>query len=188
MPHWLEPLNLYRPHTWSLPRSSTFSNHITISYTSQLTTHGTYIPSIYSLRMQSQHSNPARIHNNTTSKFIPRYHYDKETTSRWDSQILFSYVFKAVSHIAKHSTDPPPQHWFSFALKRTSLYEQLLQVCLSIIHPRVLSLSQVKFSLCSIQTPKQFSPPQHLSTPTTGNITTLLPIPTNKEPTYLISY
>ena len=46
------------------------------------------------------------------------------------------------------------QHWFSFVLKIIGLNVQLLQVCLSIIHPRILSFSQVKFSLCSIQTPK----------------------------------
>ena len=46
------------------------------------------------------------------------------------------------------------QHWFSFILKIIGLNVQLLQVCLSIIHPRILSFSQVKVSLCSIQTPK----------------------------------
>ena len=73
------------PHL-SLTQRSTSSNHITISHTSQLTTHATYISSIYGVRMPPQHSKPARIHNNTISKFIPRHHYDKETsTFRWDS-------------------------------------------------------------------------------------------------------
>ena len=68
------------------PTRFTFSNHIPISHMSQLTTHATHIPSIYGVRMPSQHSEPARIHNNTISKFIPRHHYDKETsTFRWDS-------------------------------------------------------------------------------------------------------
>ena len=63
-----------------------FPNHIPISHTPQLTTHATYIPSIYGVRMPSQHSKPARIHNNTIFKFILRHHYDKEiSTFRWDS-------------------------------------------------------------------------------------------------------
>ena len=63
-----------------------FSNHITISHTSQLTTHATYIPSIYGVRMPSWHSKPTCIHNNTISKFIPQHHYDKVTSVfRWDS-------------------------------------------------------------------------------------------------------
>ena len=63
------------------PTRFTFSNHIPISHMSQLTTHATHIPSIYGVRMPSQHSEPARIHNNTISKFIPRHHYDKETST-----------------------------------------------------------------------------------------------------------
>ena len=82
------------PHL-SLTHGSTSSNHITISHTSQLTTHATYISSIYGARMPPQHLKPARIHNNTISKFILWHHYDKETsTFRWDSWILFSYVFQ----------------------------------------------------------------------------------------------
>ena len=63
------------------PYGSTFSNHIPISHTSQLTTHATYISSIYGVRMPSQHSKPAHIYNNTISKIIPRHHYDKETST-----------------------------------------------------------------------------------------------------------
>ena len=68
------------------PRFHFFRSH-PISHTmSQLTTRATYISSIYGVRMPPQHSKPARIHNNTISKFILRHHYDKETsTFRWDS-------------------------------------------------------------------------------------------------------
>ena len=52
-----------------------------ISHTSQLTTRATYISSIYGVRMPPQHSKPARILNNTISKFILRHHYDKETST-----------------------------------------------------------------------------------------------------------
>ena len=38
---------------------------------------------------------------------------------------------------------------------------------------------------CPIQILKHFSFQQHLPTPTTNNITILLPIPNGKEPTYL---
>ena len=86
IPHWLEPLYLYFPHTWSLPHGSIFSNHIPISHTSQLTTHTTYNPSTYGVRMPSQHLKSTRIHSNTISKLIPWHHYDKETSAfRWDS-------------------------------------------------------------------------------------------------------
>ena len=52
-----------------------------ISHTSQFNTHATYISSIYGLRMPTQHSKAACIHNNTISRFIPRHHYDKETST-----------------------------------------------------------------------------------------------------------
>ena len=68
------------PHLVTPPRFHFFQSHA-ISHTSQLTTHATYISSIYSVRMPPQHSKPARIHNNTISKFIPRHHYDKETST-----------------------------------------------------------------------------------------------------------
>ena len=68
-------------------------------------------------------------------------------------QDLENMVFRAVTAQALS------QHWFSFILKIIGLNVQLLQVCLSIIHPRILSFSQVKVSLCSIQTPKKFKPP-----------------------------
>ena len=62
---------------------------------------------------------------------------------------------------------------------------QLQQVFLFIINLRILSFSQVGFSLCPIQILKHLNLPQHLPTPTTNNITILLPIPTGKEATYL---
>ena len=76
-------------------------------------------------------------------------------------------------------------HWFSFVLTTASLYVHLRQVFLFVINLRILSFCQVRFSLCPIQILKDLSPPQHLLTPTTNNITILLPIPTGKEPTYL---
>ena len=73
------------PHLVPPPRFHFFQSH-PISHTSQLTTHATYISSNYGVRMPPQHSKPARIHNNTISKFISWHHYDKETsTFRWDS-------------------------------------------------------------------------------------------------------
>ena len=71
----IPPLHLVPP-----PRFHFFQSH-PISHTSQLTTRATYISSIYGVRMPPQHSKPARIHNNTISKFIPRHHYDKETST-----------------------------------------------------------------------------------------------------------
>ena len=69
------------PHLVPPPRFHFFQSH-PISHTmSQLTTRATYISSIYGVRMPPQHSKPARIHNNTISKFIPRHHYDKETST-----------------------------------------------------------------------------------------------------------
>ena len=76
-------------------------------------------------------------------------------------------------------------HWFSFVLTTTSFYVHLRQVFLFIINLRILSFSQVRFSLCPIQILKPFSLPQHLLTPIINNITILLAIPTGKEPTYL---
>ena len=46
------------PHLVSPPRFHFFQSHA-ISHTSQLTTHATYISSIYGVRMPSQHSKPA---------------------------------------------------------------------------------------------------------------------------------
>ena len=43
--------------------------------------HATHIPSIYGIQMPPQHSKPTCIHSNTISKFIPRHHYDKETSA-----------------------------------------------------------------------------------------------------------
>ena len=68
------------PCTWFLLHGSIFSNHIQY-HTSQLTTRATYISSIYGVRMLPQHSKPAYIHNSTISKFIPRRHCDKETST-----------------------------------------------------------------------------------------------------------
>ena len=48
---------------------------------------------------------------------------------------FFLMFFKTVSHIAKHRHS---QRWFSFVVKRPNWYIQLLQVCLSIIHQRIL--------------------------------------------------
>ena len=48
-------------------------------------------------------------------------------------QDLENMVFRAVTAQALS------QHWFSFILKIIGLNVQLLQVCLSIIHPRILS-------------------------------------------------
>ena len=62
------------------PRFHFFQSH-PISHTSQLTTRATYISSIYGVRMLPQHSKPAYIHNSTISKFIPRRHCDKETST-----------------------------------------------------------------------------------------------------------
>ena len=70
------------PHLVPPPRFHFFQSH-PISHTSQLTTRSSYIYSIYGARMSPQHSKPARIHNNTISKFIPRHHYNKETSTFW---------------------------------------------------------------------------------------------------------
>ena len=158
---------------------------------SQLTTHATFIFSIYGIRTPSQLSKPTRIHSNTISKFIPRHHHDRNISAfRWDSERrFFLYFFKTVLHIDKYSTNKyyfiPSQHWFSFVLTRTSLYVQLQQIFLFIINLRILSFSQARFIFCPIQTLKHFSLPQHLPTPTTNNTTILLLIPTGKEPTYV---
>ena len=102
---------------------------------------------------------------------------------------VFSYVFSRqyCIWIKQHRQILffPLPDWFLFVLTRTSLYIQLQQVFLFIINLRILSFSQVRFSLCPIQILKHFSLPQHLPTPTTNNITILLPIPTGKEPAYL---
>ena len=72
-------------HLVPSPRFHFFQSH-PISHTPQLTTHATYICSIYGVRMLPQNSKPALIHNNTISKFIPRHHPDKETSRfRWYS-------------------------------------------------------------------------------------------------------
>ena len=52
-----------------------------ISHMSQLTTHATYIPSIYGIPMPSQHLKSTRIHSYTIFKFIPRHQYDRETSA-----------------------------------------------------------------------------------------------------------
>ena len=73
------------PHLAPPPRFHFLQSH-PISHTWQFTTHATYISPIYGVRMPTPHSKPAHIHNNTISKFIPRHHYDKETSIfRWDS-------------------------------------------------------------------------------------------------------
>ena len=46
---------------------------------------------------------------------------------------------------------------------------------------RILSFSQVGFSLCFIQVSKHLGFPQHLSTPSTNNTTILLPNLTGKK-------
>ena len=83
IPHWFYPLYLYPPHTYSLPHSSIFSNHIPISHTWQLTTYTADITFIYGARMSSQHSKPTCIHNNTSSS---SFRNDRETSVfHWDS-------------------------------------------------------------------------------------------------------
>ena len=82
--------NIYILHAFSSsPKPPFFPNNIPISHTSQLTTHETYIFSIYGIRMLPQHSKPTRIHSNTISKFIPRTHEHLREILK----DVFSYVF-----------------------------------------------------------------------------------------------
>ena len=138
MPHWLNPLNLYSPRTWSLPHSCTFSNHI--QYHIRHSSPHTQLIFLPYTVFECRHN----IRNQPISTTIPSpSSFCDITTIRKHKHFgeIFKYFFlmffKTVSHIAKHS-----------------LYVQLLQVCLSIIHLRILSFSQVKFSLWPRQTSK----------------------------------
>ena len=90
IPHWLWPLILTpSSHLVPPPRFYFLQSYTNIIYV-KLTTHKTYIPSIYGIRMLSEHSKPTHIHSSTISKFILRHHYDRETSAfRWDSYIQF---------------------------------------------------------------------------------------------------
>ena len=93
---------------------------------------------------------------------------------------FFLMFFKTVSQIAQHSIGTPSIGFHSYP-------QELVYVCS--YYKFVCPLFTQEFwVLGQIQILKCCSLPQHLPTPMTYNITTLLPISTNKEPTYLISY
>ena len=71
--------------------------------------------------------------------------------------------------------------WFLLVHLRTSLYIQWQQIFLFIINLRILSFSQVRFSLRPIQFLKHLGLPQPLPTPPTNSTTSLLSNFTGKE-------
>ena len=69
------------PGTCSIFQLRTIITYVTTHYIRTL-----HFSSMYDFRIPSPYSKPIRIHNNTISKFIPRHHYDQETSAfRWDS-------------------------------------------------------------------------------------------------------
>ena len=96
-------------HLVSPPRFHFFQSH-PISHTSQLTTHATYISSIFGVRMPPQHSKPACIHNNTNTKFIPRHHYHKKTSTFGRVLVRSNTAlapYKPLNNSTPHNICPP---------------------------------------------------------------------------------
>ena len=108
MPHWLEPLNLYPPRTWSLPHGSTFSNHM--QYHIRHSSPHTQLIFLPYTVFECRHN----IRNQPISTTIPSPRSFRDITTIRKHQhfgkifkYFFLMCFKAVSHIAKHSTDLP---------------------------------------------------------------------------------
>ena len=62
------------------------------------------------------------------------------------------------------------------------IFTHINKFFLFIINPRILSFSQIVFSLHPIQDPKHLGLPQQFPTPPTNNTTTLLPTLIDKDP------
>ena len=109
MPHWLEPLNLYPPRTWSLLHGFTFSNHIQY-HIRHSSPHAQLIFLPYTV-FECRHN----IRNQPVSTTIPSPSSFRDITTIRKHQhfgeilkYFFLMFFKTVSHIAKHSTGPLP--------------------------------------------------------------------------------
>ena len=95
---------------------------------------------------------------------------------------VFSYVFPD-NLTYSYTQHRHSQHWFSFVLTRTSLYVQLLQVCLPIIYPRILNLSLVRFRSSNTSISHNICPPRP---PTTQPPSSPFPLIKSQHTEYLI--
>ena len=101
-------------HLVPSPRFHFFQSHTKITYVTAHHTRNLYFFHIRcSNAVTTLNVKLASIHNNTISKFIPRYHYDNEASTFCEIlKYFFLMLFKTVSHIAKHITDTPPNIGF----------------------------------------------------------------------------